>query len=361
MKTRIYLLVLLFSLVSSAAFSQGGAAINENGLTADPSAMLDVYSTDKGILIPRMTEAEKNAIVLPANGLLVYQTDGVSGFYYFNGTAWLPMTGGGGGSAPSNLNFTMTINEDTLYAGAATSTSWTNLWLSWVSGDASQVTMSCTGLPAGVVAEFTPMGGYLNLSPQFRLNVGPAVTPGNYTLTVVATGGAAPVTLDVVLVVLPVKYLFATSTAYNGNLGGIAGADAKCMAHASNAGLTGTFKAWVSTPSYDAINVVQDACFVYPDGTVAALGKKAIFNTGGMMNFSITKNEYSQQLNWGDKAWTATNNAGTYTGESCNSWTSDSWNTYGHYGWWSQGCWSYCSWWGADPCDASYVLYCFEQ
>ena len=53
-----------------------------------PSAQLEVKSTTKGLLIPRMTEAQKTAISNPATGLLVYQTDGTSGFYYFDGSVW---------------------------------------------------------------------------------------------------------------------------------------------------------------------------------------------------------------------------------------------------------------------------------
>jgi hypothetical protein len=46
--------------------------------------------------------------------------------------------------------------------------------------------------------------------------------------------------------VLAPKTVFITSAVYNGNLGGLTGADAKCQAHANNAGLSGTFQAWLS-------------------------------------------------------------------------------------------------------------------
>ena len=65
------------------------------------SAILDVSSTTKGLLIPRMTTAQRNAIVTPATGLLIWQTDGTTGFYYYNGSGWsafaagapIPLTG----------------------------------------------------------------------------------------------------------------------------------------------------------------------------------------------------------------------------------------------------------------------------
>ena len=57
-----------------------------------PSAELEVKSTTKGFLPPRMTKAERDAIVTPAAGLLIYQTDGdetnPTGLYFFDGTAW---------------------------------------------------------------------------------------------------------------------------------------------------------------------------------------------------------------------------------------------------------------------------------
>jgi len=56
--------------------------------TPNASALLDVSSTSKGFLPPRMTAAQRTAIFSPANGLLVYQTDYPSGFYFFKGGVW---------------------------------------------------------------------------------------------------------------------------------------------------------------------------------------------------------------------------------------------------------------------------------
>ena len=53
------------------------------------SSALDITSTAGGLLIPRMTTAQKTAISLPAAGLLIYQTDGTKGFYHYTGAAWL--------------------------------------------------------------------------------------------------------------------------------------------------------------------------------------------------------------------------------------------------------------------------------
>lgn len=65
-------------------------AINTDGSEADGSAMLDVKSTNKGFLAPRMTEAQMLAIATPAEGLLVYCTDcNTSGsLKFYNGESW---------------------------------------------------------------------------------------------------------------------------------------------------------------------------------------------------------------------------------------------------------------------------------
>jgi hypothetical protein len=76
--------------------------INSDGSTPNASAMLDVSSTTKGFLAPRMSEAQRTAIDPAATGLLVYQTDGTSGFYYWNGSAWTIVgSGSGSGSVTS--------------------------------------------------------------------------------------------------------------------------------------------------------------------------------------------------------------------------------------------------------------------
>jgi len=56
--------------------------------TGHASSVLDVKSTTKGLLIPRLTQAERNAIGSPAGGLMIYQTDNSPGFYYYNGSTW---------------------------------------------------------------------------------------------------------------------------------------------------------------------------------------------------------------------------------------------------------------------------------
>jgi hypothetical protein len=83
-------------LLFSATLVAQNVGINTDGSTPDASAMLHIKSSNSGLLIPSMNAAQRTAIVLPATGLLVYQTDGSTGFYYNTGTPaspnWLLLT-----------------------------------------------------------------------------------------------------------------------------------------------------------------------------------------------------------------------------------------------------------------------------
>ena len=77
---------ILFSIFSLTTFAQ----VSIGTTSPDNSAQLELSSTSRGMLIPRMTAAEIGLISLPATGLLVYQTDGAAGFYFNKGTAGVP-------------------------------------------------------------------------------------------------------------------------------------------------------------------------------------------------------------------------------------------------------------------------------
>ncbi len=64
--------------------------------TPHPSALLDIASTSKGLLPPRMTTAQRNTIAVPAKGMLVYDTD-LNALYHYNGSGWAAVGSGGGG------------------------------------------------------------------------------------------------------------------------------------------------------------------------------------------------------------------------------------------------------------------------
>src|SRR5437660_5844306 len=78
-----YLCLFLSVLVSA----RQNVAINNSATLPDASAMLDINSTSKGVLVPRMTMAQRDAISSPQTGLLIFQSDGSSGFYYNAGNS----------------------------------------------------------------------------------------------------------------------------------------------------------------------------------------------------------------------------------------------------------------------------------
>ncbi len=83
-----FLILFFFSLLNLKGISQS-LGVNTSGAPAHNSAILDVSSTNKGILVPRMTKAQKDAIASPATGLLVYQDGPDSiGFHFYNGSGW---------------------------------------------------------------------------------------------------------------------------------------------------------------------------------------------------------------------------------------------------------------------------------
>ncbi len=92
-----------------------------------PSAKLDITSNSSGLLIPRMSNSQRNAISSPSNGLLIYQTNAPIGFYYFNGTNWLNISNLGTTNRyiPYSSQFAQNLTEQSLTAPSGTFTSLT--------------------------------------------------------------------------------------------------------------------------------------------------------------------------------------------------------------------------------------------
>ncbi|MEQ9656965.1 tail fiber domain-containing protein, partial [Fulvivirga sp.] len=64
-----------------------------NGDNLNTSSVLDINSTTKGILVPRLTTVQRDAIASPATGLMVYNST-TNGFNFFNGSIWTSFGGG---------------------------------------------------------------------------------------------------------------------------------------------------------------------------------------------------------------------------------------------------------------------------
>lgn len=117
-------------------------------VTPHASAQLDVSSTTRGLLAPRMTTAQRNAIASPAKGLLVYDTD-LNSLFHFNGLAWANISGGSNFSLPFaaavNLNSpTFQIENsgsgDVLFLGASSGSAIN----AYNTGNSAAITVSAT-------------------------------------------------------------------------------------------------------------------------------------------------------------------------------------------------------------------------
>jgi len=83
---RIFLLPFACFLLVQKIYAQS-VAINTDGTTAHSSAILDIKSTNKGLLVPRMTSTERTAITSPAQGLFVFDLT-TNSFWYYNENTW---------------------------------------------------------------------------------------------------------------------------------------------------------------------------------------------------------------------------------------------------------------------------------
>ncbi|MBN1340449.1 MAG: hypothetical protein JXA03_14060 [Bacteroidales bacterium] len=106
LNSRVLMVVLMIIFTAFIGVAQVG--INTDQSDPDASAMLDISSLNKGMLIPRMTAAQRNAIASPATGLLVYVTDD-NNFYYWDSSQWKLFSGGSDGD--------WTISGNNMYSG----------------------------------------------------------------------------------------------------------------------------------------------------------------------------------------------------------------------------------------------------
>jgi hypothetical protein len=126
-----------------------------------------------------------------------------------------------------------------------------------------------------------------------------------------------------------VVQVFRTSSTYrgdfaafdpNGSGDGLAGADAMCQERADDAGLTGTWRAWLSDDNADAIDRIPDGEYQLVDGTVIADDKADL--TDGFLKAPISLNEFGSPEE--GYAWTGTQPDGTATETNCSNWTNNS-------------------------------------
>jgi len=172
MKTLLSIALITF--FSATQLLAQNIAINSTGAAPVASAMLDITSTTSGLLIPRMTAAQKTAIAAPATGLLIYQTDAPAGFYYFDGTIWVMLGGQAGwlltGNAGTNITSNFIGTTDNVAFRVRTNNAFrfeftTNGRLrSENNGSAAEPTYSWFGTGASTVGMYRPASNELAFS-----------------------------------------------------------------------------------------------------------------------------------------------------------------------------------------------------
>ena len=114
---KISLLFFLLILFNFQICAQNIAITDDAGYTANSSAMLDVKSTTKGMLVPRLTTNQRENVSIPATGLLVFDTN-LQCFFYYNGTAWVNLlaTSDYAGGPDASLFTVLNLEGDTIFA-----------------------------------------------------------------------------------------------------------------------------------------------------------------------------------------------------------------------------------------------------
>lgn len=157
-----------------------------------------------------------------------------------------------------------------------------------------------------------------------------------------------------------VKRVFVTNTKYRGDMGGVAGADAVCTANAKDAGLGGSWIAWLSTSGAGGTRAIDriehDGPYVRLDDVIV-VSKKSELGSGSISAPINVTAEQSVVTSTG-AVWTGSTVAGASSGSDCAGWTAvDAFGTFGgaldaNRDWTSVD---------AASCFLGSRLYCFER
>jgi hypothetical protein len=250
---------------------------------------------------------------------------------------------------PAPTNLTYTPNPALFIKGVAITA------LTPSSGGGPVVSYSATPpLPAGLTLDTGT--GVITGTPTL------AVAAANHTMRATNSGGNTTVSLNIAVIrqcgTGTAQCVFVTSAPTNGNLGGLAGADATCAAAATARGLTGTFKAWLSTTTVSAASRMTAPAFAYVllDETVVAATPTALISGTLAAPINLTDRGTAAV----GSVWTNSDVTGASLAADCNVWADGTAGSTGVQGstasitatWTSNG---------TANCNLLKALYCIEQ
>jgi len=162
------------------------------------------------------------------------------------------------------------------------------------------------------------------------------------------------------------KIVFVTDNTYNGILGGVAGADAKCQSEAVAAGIAGTYKAWISSSTVSPSTSFTRSLVPYvlpgQNLTMVAANWTSFASATHVNPINTTPTNLAVH---GGSVWTGSYADGTFSGLACLDWSSvsvldngDGGNTDvdinpNNHAWWTYD--------GGNPCAFLFHLYCVQQ
>ncbi len=174
--------------------SIGAVGINQPAPNA--TSILDIQSTTLGVLFPSMTTAQRDAIAGPAVGLTVYNNL-LNVHQFWNGTCWVNV-----GQTVCSFAYTTSLShpDDCLQRSNFASVSDT-ITVSLVSGTASPVILSASGVPAGILVNFSNSYVTPTATSIVTFTALPTAALGTFTITILATSGSTIQTLTYTLTV----------------------------------------------------------------------------------------------------------------------------------------------------------------
>nr|MBP6731301.1 collagen-like protein [Chitinophagales bacterium] len=175
---------------------QANGAVGINQPTPNATSILDIQSTTKGVLFPAMSTTQRDAIAGPAVGLTIYNNV-LNVHQFWNGTCWVNV-----GQTVCSFAYTCALSHpsDCLLRSNFSSVSDT-ITVSLVSGTASPVILSASGVPAGVLVNFSNSYVTPTATSIVTFTALPTAAQGTFNITILATSGSTIQTLNYTLTV----------------------------------------------------------------------------------------------------------------------------------------------------------------